>query len=691
MSNIELLEKTLPAAPLKLIAMESCRELGQKVNDYIVSFRENTINEVSESSLYVNYKSNNYLVDCCCPRFGTGEAKGLLKETIRGTDLFIMTDVCNHNLTYTVNGHLNHMSPDDHFQDLKRIISAATGKAKRINVIMPFLYESRQHKRTKRESLDCALALEELNAMGVSNIVTFDAHDPRVQNAIPLSGFDSFNPPYQFMKALFRAVPDLIPDKDHLMIISPDEGAMHRAVYFSNILGVDMGMFYKRRDYSTIINGKNPIVAHEFLGDDVAGKDVVQLYVQTPYIEGGLEKASIQLLDFGKTEVLEPGESQTLEIEFAPEYMASYDEKAVKEDGTEGAWVLDSGDYYFTIGNGAHEALNNVLAVKTDSTDDLITITDDETIEPENVVTVSLGEDKETYSENVENAFQDCDINNLIPDTAEYTTRSDWSKGWKEVESITPIEEMMKGLTNSTYELTENNDEEVVWGADNGLSTVDFLQFNEDGTFAGALPLSDEKWDQLMDQLTLEEAANFIEKAGDKNFEKLDSIFLPEAIWYDGPIGYSYDQIAGYATRWNESNSSEPTYVSSDNEYASYSMSSMPTEPVVAATFNKELVEREGELFGEDGLWSNANSIAAPGLNIHRAPYCSRNHEYYSEDAMLTNLLGTALCKGGGTGCLQRRKIQRSYDDAETLYHESSGVKPFRCFHIFHRAGCKGK
>ena len=150
-----------------------------------------------------------------------------------------------------------------------------------------------------------------------------------------------------------------------------------------------------------------------------------------------------------------------------------------------------------------------------------------------------------------------------------------------------------------------------------------------------------------MDQLTLEEAANFIEKAGDKNFEKLDSIFLPEAIWYDGPIGYSYDQIAGYATRWNESNSSEPTYVSSDNEYASYSMSSMPTEPVVAATFNKELVEREGELFGEDGLWSNANSIAAPGLNIHRAPYCSRNHEYYSEDAMLTNLLGQAVCKGG--------------------------------------------
>ena len=274
-TNIEVLEKTLPVAPLKIAAMESCQALGKKVNDYIVSFRENTINEVKESPLYVNYRSNNYLVDCCCPRFGTGEAKGVIRETIRGTDLFIMTDVCNYSLTYTVSGHLNHMSPDDHYQDLKRVISAATGKAHRITVIMPFLYESRQHKRTKRESLDCALALEELDAMGVSNIITFDAHDPRVQNAIPLSGFDSFDPPYQFLKALFRSVPDIIPDKDHLMIISPDEGAMHRAVYFSNVLGVDMGMFYKRRDYSTIVNGKNPIVAHEFLGVDVSGKDVI--------------------------------------------------------------------------------------------------------------------------------------------------------------------------------------------------------------------------------------------------------------------------------------------------------------------------------------------------------------------------------------------------------------------------------
>ena len=275
MEKIKALEKTPPFAPLKIVAMESCIDLGRKINDYIVSFRSGTSADTKDSPSFVNYCTDKYLVGCSCPRFGSGEAKGVLKESIRGADLFIMTDVCNYSLTYTVNGHLNHMSPDDHYQDLKRIIAAATGKARRINVIMPFLYESRQHKRTNRESLDCALALEELTAMGVSNIITFDAHDPRVQNAIPLSGFDSFSPAYQFMKALFREVPDIIPDKEHLMIISPDEGAMHRAVYFSNILEVDMGMFYKRRDYSTIVNGKNPIVAHEFLGDDVAGKDVI--------------------------------------------------------------------------------------------------------------------------------------------------------------------------------------------------------------------------------------------------------------------------------------------------------------------------------------------------------------------------------------------------------------------------------
>lgn len=269
------MESSLPIAPLKIAAHASCIDLGKKVNDYIVSFRQNTLTENHTSPLFRAYSTDNYLIDCDCPRFGTGESKGLLGESIRGKDLFVMVDVCNYSLTYTVSGHLNHMSPDDHYQDLKRIISAANGKAHRVNVIMPFLYESRQHKRTKRESLDCALALQELIDMGVSNIITFDAHDPRVQNSIPLHGFDSFNPPYQFMKALLRAEPDLIVDKDHLMIVSPDEGAMHRAVYFSNVLGVDMGMFYKRRDYSTIINGKNPIVAHEFLGDSVEGKDVI--------------------------------------------------------------------------------------------------------------------------------------------------------------------------------------------------------------------------------------------------------------------------------------------------------------------------------------------------------------------------------------------------------------------------------
>ena len=275
MANISHLEKTLPTAPLKIAVLESCKELGQKVNDYIVSFRHSATEEYPELASIANYTCENYLVENACPRFGSGEAKGILKESIRGTDLYIMVDVCNYSLTYTVNGYENHMSPDDHYQDLKRIISAATGKARRINVIMPFLYESRQHKRTKRESLDCALALEELVEMGVTNIITFDAHDPRVQNAIPLKGFDNFPPNYQFMKALLKAEPDLNVDKDHLMIISPDEGAMHRAVYLSNILGVDMGMFYKRRDYSTIVNGKNPIVAHEFLGDDLKGKNAI--------------------------------------------------------------------------------------------------------------------------------------------------------------------------------------------------------------------------------------------------------------------------------------------------------------------------------------------------------------------------------------------------------------------------------
>ena len=275
MSVNDQFNNTIPVGPLKLAVLDSAKELGDRVDYHIKKFRLERDHEHKSNIHFAGYEEESYKVACVCPRFGSGEAKGQLKESVRGADLFILVDVCNYSLTYKLCGYENHMSPDDHYQDLKRIISAATGKAKRINVIMPFLYESRQHKRTKRESLDCAFALQELIDMGVSNIITFDAHDPRVQNAIPLSGFDSFNPPYQFIKGLLRANPDIQLDNDHLMIIAPDEGAMERAVYFSNVLGVDMGMFYKRRDYSTIINGKNPIVAHEFLGDDVHGKDVI--------------------------------------------------------------------------------------------------------------------------------------------------------------------------------------------------------------------------------------------------------------------------------------------------------------------------------------------------------------------------------------------------------------------------------
>ena len=275
MANLEPLIQSIPVAPLKLASLEGCRTLADQVNNYLVSFRHESPTNVGQADSLQGYCADSYLLECECPRFGSGEGKGVLKESVRGCDLFIMVDVTNYSLTYRVNGYENHMSPDNHYQDLKRIISAADGKARRINVIMPFLYESRQHKRTKRESLDCALALQELIDMGVDNIFTFDAHDPRVQNAIPLYGFDSFNPPYQFMKALLRAEPNLSVDPDHLMIISPDEGAMSRAVYFSNVIGVDMGMFYKRRDYSTVINGKNPIVAHEFLGSDIKGKSVI--------------------------------------------------------------------------------------------------------------------------------------------------------------------------------------------------------------------------------------------------------------------------------------------------------------------------------------------------------------------------------------------------------------------------------
>lgn len=265
----------IPVGALGIIALDGCQEMGKRVNDYIVNWRREDSHEFKNDVVFKGYERDNYLIDAKVPRFGSGEAKGIIGESVRGKDLYLMVDVCNYNLTYSLSGHTNHMSPDDHFQNLKRVIAAVGGKGRRINVIMPFLYESRQHKRSSRESLDCAVMLQELKQYGVDNIITFDAHDPRVVNAIPRSGFENVKPTYQFIKTLLRTTPDLEIDNDHMMVISPDEGAMHRAIYFANLLGVDVGMFYKRRDYTKVVDGRNPIVAHEFLGDSVEGKDVV--------------------------------------------------------------------------------------------------------------------------------------------------------------------------------------------------------------------------------------------------------------------------------------------------------------------------------------------------------------------------------------------------------------------------------
>ncbi len=267
--------ETIPVGSLGMIPLEGCRALGEKVDNYLVKWRTERESEHKESLAFAGYQRESYILKANVPRFGSGEAKGMILESVRGTDLYLLVDVANYSLTYSLCGHENHMSPDDHYQDLKRIIAAVGGKARRITVIMPYLYESRQHKRTARESLDCALALQEMVSMGVDNIITFDAHDPRVQNAIPLHGFETVQPIYQFVKGLLKHVTDLAIDSGHMMIISPDEGGMSRAIYMANVLGLDMGMFYKRRDYTRIINGRNPIVAHEFLGSSVEGKDMV--------------------------------------------------------------------------------------------------------------------------------------------------------------------------------------------------------------------------------------------------------------------------------------------------------------------------------------------------------------------------------------------------------------------------------
>ena len=269
----------IPAGTLGIIAIDGCQAMGKEVDHFITTWRHEDGHKFMDDVVFSGYQRDSYLVNAHVPRFGSGEAKGVIDESVRGMDLYILVDVCNYSLTYSMSGNTNHMSPDDHYQNLKRIIAAVGGKAKRINVIMPFLYESRQHKRSSRESLDCALALQELTHMGVDNIITFDAHDPRVQNAIPLSGFETVRPTYQFVKGLLDRYDDLIIDSDHMMAISPDEGATERAVYLANVLNLDMGMFYKRRDYTRVVNGRNPIVAHEFLGSSVEGKDVIILDV----------------------------------------------------------------------------------------------------------------------------------------------------------------------------------------------------------------------------------------------------------------------------------------------------------------------------------------------------------------------------------------------------------------------------
>lgn len=265
----------IPDGKLGIIALEGCEALGEAINHYIIQWRKESHAAFKDSVACDGYLRDTYLLSASCPRFGSGEAKGLIRESVRDMDLYIIVDVLNYSITYSLNGRINHMSPDDHYADLKRIISAAAGKAKSVNVIMPFLYESRQHKRSTRESLDCAVMLQELVNLGVDNIITFDAHDPRVQNAIPISGFDNVQPTYQFVKALVEQCDDVRFDKDHLMVISPDEGAMQRAIYMANVIGVDVGMFYKRRDFTKVVDGRNPIVAHEFLGDSLDGKDVL--------------------------------------------------------------------------------------------------------------------------------------------------------------------------------------------------------------------------------------------------------------------------------------------------------------------------------------------------------------------------------------------------------------------------------
>ena len=267
--------KEMPVGNLCLMPLGGTEEITKKIDEYIIEWRKKKVEFSNNKIMPSEYIKDSFIIKPTIDRFGTGEAKGSITSTVRGYDIFIIIDVTNFSQTYSLFGNVNRMSPDDHYQDLKRVIAATNGKAKRVNVIMPFLYEGRQHNRTKRESLDCALMLEELVSMGVDNIITVDAHDPKIVNAIPLASFDSINCYYQFIQTLLNNFEDIQVDRDHLMMISPDTGAMQRTIYFANVLGIDLGMFYKRRDYSKVVDGRNPIVAHEFLGSNVEGKDVI--------------------------------------------------------------------------------------------------------------------------------------------------------------------------------------------------------------------------------------------------------------------------------------------------------------------------------------------------------------------------------------------------------------------------------
>lgn len=404
---------------------------------------------------------------------------------------------------------------------------------------------------------------------------------------------------------------------------------------------------------------------------NVPGRSVVQLYVQTPYTPGGIEKSAIQLVGYSKTAMLEPGATETVTVDFDPKYMASYDETAVKENVTPGAWVLEAGEYVFAVGNGAHEALNNVLAMRRGSAEGLF-INEGETVNSENTQLWSLSAtDIETYSQNVTNAFEDCNINRLIEGTVVYTTRTDWTKGWIPVQAITPTDGMMTALTNRTYPLHDNGDG-LTWGADNHLQLVDMLLLDDQGQYSGVLPFDDPQWDMLIDEITLDEAIAFLGSGG----HNIPSINLPETFRNDGPTGFARDQVGGYFVRWNENNAGEPTYVKESDEKAAYSMQILPTEPVLAATFDAELARRVGEILGEDALWANEDGILTPGLNLHRNPYCARNHEYFSEDAMLTNLMGVALCAGGRSKGLMMQPKHLAFNHQEL---NRSGVSTYFC------------